>query len=163
MRTIIRLAVVAGLMLLAAAISPLQAQSRGTNPRMARLHIMWPSIGSPWTMDVSVDGKKVGTLRTNTYVHVDRPPGKHKLTMHGVGGWTYDADINVGPGAHYYEIGPSGAFNYPRGFGAINRMANGVTGKQVKGSASSPGLVFLEVARDRGPAALAKLRPVGKP
>lgn len=161
---IVRLAMVAGLMLLAAAVSPLQAQSRGTNPRMARLHVMWPSmIDTPWTLKISVDGKQVGTLRTNTWFHVDRPPGKHKITMQGGLGWTYDAEINVSAGAHYYEIGPSGVFDYPFGYGAFSRAANGVTGKQVKGSASSPGLVFLEVDRDRGPAALAKLKPVGKP
>jgi hypothetical protein len=170
---IIRFALTAGLMLFSAACAstsstdsadPLEAQNRATNARMARIYFMWPAmIGSPWPIGIAVDGKQVAKIRANTYVFVDRPPGKHKIAMQGVAGiaWTYEAEIEVGPGTHYYELGPSGGFDYPIGYGAFSRAANGVTGKQVKGSPYSPGLVFLEVSGQKGPAQLAKLTPLG--
>jgi len=145
--------------------STLEVKVPAPNPRMARLYFMWPAmIGTPWPIGIAVDGKQVGKIQANTYFFVDRPPGRHKIAMQGVVGiaWTYEADIDVRPGTHYYELGPSGVFDYPIGYGPFSRAANGVTGKQIKGSAHSAGLVFLEVAPDKGPSQLAKLKPLGR-
>jgi hypothetical protein len=171
MPSLLRLAAAAGFTLLFAAggsllAEPAAAQTKAAKesakPRLARLYFLYPSmISTPFPIGLAVDGVQVTKIHTGTYVSVDRRPGKHKIAMQGVVGipWTYEAEIEIGPGSHYFELGPSGRFDYPIGFGAFSRAANGVTGKQIKGSLSSPGLVFLEVEPQGGPAALAKLKP----
>ncbi|MEH2511631.1 hypothetical protein V1291_002985 [Nitrobacteraceae bacterium AZCC 1564] len=88
----------------------LEPQNRQLNAGMARIFFIRHSsflsgLGKP---DIKVDDKLVGSLAVGSYFVVDRPPGPHRIAVHGAldsTGWQTSLDLL--PGTSYYlELGP---------------------------------------------------------
>jgi hypothetical protein len=66
-----------------ASTSAVEPQGRALNTGQARIYVIRPDAlpGRVWNFTVSVDDKVVGKVAAGSYLSVDRPPGRHKLSV----------------------------------------------------------------------------------
>lgn len=108
-------------------------------------------MGSLSSSEIRVDGQSIGKLdSSDTYLTVDRPPGKHTISVYFLGMFatnlSHEATVQLEPGSsHYYEIKQSES----------NASAKG---RPVAGSVPNA-FMFYELDAGNGAAAISRLKP----
>lgn len=137
----------------------IEPQNRQLNAGMARIFFIRHSsflsrLGKP---DIKVDDELVGSLAVGSYFVVDRPPGRHRVT---VSAWLDPTDwqtsMDLQPGASYYlELGPIVRVNIDR----VKLESMGITGQPLPGrfGLNSPFMLYI-LDPSAGAAAVARLR-----
>lgn len=169
MRSMVRLAVAAGLALLVAACASTpttttEPQNRAANAKMARLYFMWPGLmRNVRPLHITVDGVQVATINSGSYFYVDRAPGPHRIGMKGTvlleGDWSHEVDIHAEPGPNYFQIGQTTVGQAPGTELLTRAMGGTLKGRQLGRPSTAISFHLIEPAH--GPAELAKLKPAG--
>lgn len=97
------LMVFVGVMLAAcASTSALEPQNQQLSSRAARIYILRPPAvqGGMHMAEVKINGVEVGSVANNSYLFVDRPPGRYKINTAIFG--DLEHDVNVEAGRTYY-------------------------------------------------------------
>ena len=104
-----RFVLIAWLIGLCMMVNVLSRDSVAQELRPARLYFIRHStfVGIINSPDVSVDGRLIGSIATGSYLVVERPPGRHTISLsHWADfGRQFVADVEVSPGSSsYFEI-----------------------------------------------------------
>src|SRR5262245_18955591 len=114
------------------------------------------------SVEVALNGQKIGIVAAGSYYFVDRPPGVYVMQVRGsLAGWrgNYDSGvaIEVAPGSSYYfEVGPP----IPRrNIDQIHGLVMGITGRPAPECATGPLFCFYSLDPNAGAAKVAELKP----
>jgi hypothetical protein len=82
--------------------SALEPQNQPLSPRAARIYILRPPAvpGAIYHAAVKINGAEVGSVATNSYLFVDRPPGRYKISA--VISTDSEHEVEVQAGRTYY-------------------------------------------------------------
>ena len=135
----------------------LEPQHKPLGGNLARIYVLRPNphinvvtAGIP----IIVDGKTVGSLATDSYFFVDRPPGRHTLSIAGAS----EIDVEVRSGeVKYLEVGQNPYTLPAPGYQFLQRALANTGGDPLPGRNNSP-LIFYSLDASAGPAAVAKLK-----
>lgn len=100
----VALAAVAGVTLAAcASTSALEPQNQPLSSRAARIYILRPPAfaGSAVLGHVKINDAEVGSIAVNSYLFVDRPPGRYKMHA-AIGNNVLEHEVEVQAGRTYY-------------------------------------------------------------
>jgi hypothetical protein len=116
-----------------AGTSALESQSKPMSAQSARIYIVRPNAfsGSAMGANVKIDGIDVGAVANESYMFVDRPPGRHKIEVKvtaALSGVEHEADFEAGR-TYYFAFNAPGAMIMAGGVPIIFRGATG--GRQV--------------------------------
>jgi hypothetical protein len=95
-----------------AATSALESQDKPASSKSARIYILRPGAlsGGAMAANVKINGAEVGHVANNSYLFVDRPPGRHKIEVRltaGLAGLEHEAQVEAG--RTYYFAHNAGA------------------------------------------------------
>jgi hypothetical protein len=102
----VALVVFAGVTLAACAASTaLEPQNQPPSSRTARIYILRPTAfsGAAHPGTVKINGAEVGSAGANSYLFVDRPPGRYKIETAIFNGLEHEVDVEAGR-TYYFAI-----------------------------------------------------------
>jgi hypothetical protein len=144
-----------------AATSALEPQHTQLAPRNARIFILRPGAiaGAVHAVTVKINGAKVGSIANNSYLSVDRPPGRYKIeaSFSLTIGNGNEHETEVEAGRSYYFV-----FNAPgmtvAGNGLFMHLPGPALGKQVGSRDYWVGTYLGQLDASTGAAALSNLK-----
>jgi hypothetical protein len=105
-------ALMCGFLTACAATSALESQSKPASAQTARIYIVRPGAlsGGAMAANVKINGVDVGHVANNSYLFVDRPPGRHKIEVRLTAGLAgHEHEVQVAAGRTYYFAHNAGA------------------------------------------------------
>jgi Protein of unknown function (DUF2846). len=88
-----------------AATSAVESQSKPHSAQSARIYVVRPGAwsGAALGVAVRVNDAEVGSVANNSYLFVDRPPGRYKIELSAMGALgNLEHEAQVGAGRTYY-------------------------------------------------------------
>jgi hypothetical protein len=143
-----------------AATSALEPQHTQLAARNARIFILRPGVlsGGAQAVTVKINGVKVGSVANNSYLSVDRPPGRYKieasfpLTM----GNEHETEVEAGRSYYFVFNAAASAVASP---GVFIAFPGSELGKQVGNTDYLTGSYLGQLDASAGPAVLSRLKP----
>jgi hypothetical protein len=148
------------------ATTALEPQGKALSAGSARIYVVRPSAWSHSAnlAKLKIDGQDVGAVANNSFLHVDRPPGRHTLSIdmpfeigtndlevHAVAGRSYYFVINMKPTPVYGTAAPF--------MGLVMTLPEPQTGQPVKQKHALFGGTYLaELDAAAGSALVAKMK-----
>jgi hypothetical protein len=85
----------------ACATTAVESQSKLLSAQSARIYILRPGAlaGGAMPANVKINGAKVGSIANNSYLFIDRPPGRHKIEVRvtaALAGVEHEAQVVAG-------------------------------------------------------------------
>ncbi len=146
----------------AATTTALEPQHKPLSARHARIYILRPSAlaYAVRTADVKINGEKVGEVAKDSYLHVDRPPGKYTIRIEmPLDLADTEHDIHVEAGRTYYFVINMKSQTYGLVGGGFFTLPEPSTGKPVQQQRNLFAATYLtELDPAAGAAALSKLK-----
>ena len=144
-----------------AATNALEPQHKQLASRNARIFVLRPGAfsGGAQSVTVKINGTAVGSVANNSYLSVDRPPGRYKIEasfpFFSVGN-EHEAEVQAG--RTYYFV-----FNTPAtaviSHGIYIPLHGSAVGKKVGSTDYLTGSYIAELDASSGPAVLSRLKP----
>jgi Protein of unknown function (DUF2846) len=144
----------------AATTTALESQKKPQGAHTARIYIFRPGgwSYSARTANVKIDGQDVGELANESYLFVDRPPGKHTIGLRMPLDFTAtEHDVQVAAGRTYYFALNMRSLTMVGG-GAVMTIAEPKTGQTVQQRNFMSSTYLAEIDAATGAALLAKLK-----
>ena len=145
-----------------AATNALEPQHKQLASRNARIFILRPGAipGGAQSVTVKVNGTTVGSVANNSYLSVDRPPGRYKIEASfpfSLGsGNEHEAEVQAGR-SYYFVFNVAGTAVISSGI--YIPLHGSAVGKQVSSTDFLTGSHLAELDASSGPAVLSRLRP----
>lgn len=145
-----------------AATSALEPQHTQLAARNARIFILRPGAipGGAQSVTVKVNGTTVGSVANNSYLSVDRPPGRYKIEASfsiALGsGLAHEAEVQAGR-TYYFVFNMAGTAIVSRG--VYIPLEGSAVGKQITSMDWLTGSHLAELDASAGAAALSRLKP----
>ena len=120
-----------------AATSALESQSKPHSAQSARIYILRPGAlsGAALAAVVKINGAEVGSVANNSFLFVDRPPGRYKVEVSAMGALgNLQNETQVEAGRTYYFAYHAGGTTIP--VGSIPMVIPGPTGGRQVGHAN---------------------------
>lgn len=150
--------------LAACSTTALEPQGRALNGQYARIYVMWPNQvlgGILASQDVLIDEQSVGKVGNGSYLSVDRPAGRHKITIKApIGTVQTEYQFHAAAGRVHYFVLNLRSMNVPVYAGGIfvNVRTPGTSVGRPVDEANSTKTVYLAgLDAAAGKALLAKL------
>lgn len=139
----------------------LEPQNRPLNAQQARIYVLRPGA---WTYgatgaDIKIDDKAVGEVANNSYLSIDRPPGRYKLTVRmpfDLG--TSEHEFQAAGGRKYYFVINMKSTTVPITGGGFFTMSSPTTGRVVEQRSLFAQTYLAELDEATGAAALSQLK-----
>ena len=143
-----------------AATSALEPQHTQLAPRNARIFILRPGAlsGAAQAVTVKINGAKVGSVANDSYLSVDRPPGRYKIEASLPFGLGNEHEAEVEAGRSYYFVFNSLGTTLASG-GLFIHLPGSAMGTKVGSADYLAGSYLGQVDAGTGAAALSRLKP----
>ncbi len=138
-----------------------EPQNQPLAARNARIYVLRPPamVSMALLANVKVDGSEVGGVANNSYLSIDRPPGRYELEVGSPGYFGSSAvEVQVEAGRSYYFTLNMLATQIPLGTIPIQTGA-GVAGQPVGQSGLLAGSSLGQLDANAGTTMLARLKP----
>ena len=144
-----------------ATTNALEPQNQPLAARNARIYVLRPPamVAMALPASVKVDGNDVGAVANNSYLSVDRLPGRYKLEVGSPGYFgSSEVEAEVEAGRSYYFVLGMGGTQIP--FGRVSiPIESSAQGRPVGQSKGLPGSSLGQLDASQGAALLARLKP----